>query len=80
MNGGGGIGVNVFSDKLLDLLRDFSLFASSFLGAGVKMLVDNDFPALGESKSKERKQQWQVSNPKKKTKLIAETVSATVTD
>lgn len=59
MSGGAGIGVNVlhvFGDKLWGLDASVCLQVP-FLGAGIEMLVEDDFPALGENRSKEQKQQ-----------------------
>lgn len=54
MSGGVGIGVNVlhvFGDKLWGLDSSVSLQVP-FLGVGVELPADDDFPALGESKPK----------------------------
>lgn len=67
MSGGVGIGVNVlhvFGDKLWGLDASVCLQVP-FLGAGVEMLVDDDFPVLGESKSRDQKQQVQQQIVKK---------------
>lgn len=61
MSGGVGIGVNilhVFGDKLWGLDASVSLQVPIF-GVGVEMPTEEDFPALGESKSKVQPQQTQ---------------------
>ncbi len=65
MSGGVGIGVNVlhvFGDKLWGLDAAVCLQVP-FLGVGVEMPAEEDFPALGESKSKSQPQQPQPAQP-----------------
>lgn len=65
MSGGVGVGVNVlhvFGDKLWGLDASVCLQVP-FLGVGLEMPVEDDFPVLGESKPKLQSQQAQQVQP-----------------
>lgn len=75
MSGGVGVGVNVlhvFGDKLWGLDASVCLQVP-FLGVGLEMPVEDDFPVLGESKPKVQSQQTQqVQTPFVKKPVISQ--------
>lgn len=75
MSGGVGIGVSilhVFGDKLWGLDASVCLQVP-FLGVGVEVPTENDFPALGESKSKTQPLQTQsVQQPVAKKPIVSD--------
>lgn len=78
MSGGVGIGVNVlhvFGDKLWGLDASVCLQVP-VLGAGVEMPTDEDFPALGEIKSKAQSQPAKQSQPEVAKKPVTSHVKS----